>query len=193
MANPVVARIVGQPQSNLPVAGTVYNVNYVLGTDGIDGIKTGTAPEAGACYLFAAPQRTSGGQQETVVGAVMGLPTIDLAFQGARSLLTAVRQSLQVRRVASRGQVVARYDAPWGSSSDVVALNDLEVPVFPGERVSARLDAMPLDPPTTPGARVGSLVVEVGMNGYVSRYLVPIETRDAIAEPSTAWRLTRIR
>lgn len=190
MANEVLAGIVAQPQADLPVAGTVYNVNYKLGVDGIDGIKTGTAPEAGACYLFSAPQ-PAGGTNVTIVGAVMGLPTIDLAFQGGRSLLAAVRQSVQVRSVVTKGQAVGRYDAPWGSSSVVAALEDLAVPVFPGERVAARLEAPSLDPPAAPGTKVGSLVVEVGMNGHVSKHLVPIATQGSLDEPGAFWRLTR--
>ncbi|MDQ6691361.1 MAG: D-alanyl-D-alanine carboxypeptidase, partial [Candidatus Dormibacteraeota bacterium] len=47
MANPVLARIVGQGQADLPVIGTVFNVDYALGSEGIVGIKTGAAPRAG--------------------------------------------------------------------------------------------------------------------------------------------------
>ena len=48
MQNAVFAEIVAMGQASLPVAGTVYNVNRLLGTDGILGIKTGSGFDAGA-------------------------------------------------------------------------------------------------------------------------------------------------
>src|SRR5256885_2876831 len=54
MLNEVFAQIVALGQANLPVAGTVYNVNGLLGQGGIIGIKTGSGLNTGANFLFAA-------------------------------------------------------------------------------------------------------------------------------------------
>ena len=54
MQQPVFAQIVSLPQTTLPVAGTVYNVNAALGQSGIIGIKTGSGLDSGANFLFAA-------------------------------------------------------------------------------------------------------------------------------------------
>ena len=190
MANEVLAQIVSQPDITLPVAGRVYNVNYILGKDGIFGIKTGTAVEAGACYLFAAPRDVSG-QQIVIVGAVTGLPTLDLAFEAARTLLAFAQQGLQMRQVISRGEVVGRYQPPWGSSASIVARDDLSVPAWPGERVAGALEAPGLDAPAGSGVRVGTISVEVGMAGHATRYRVPIETQGTLAPAGNLWRLTR--
>ena len=53
MRNPVIAEIVAQKQAKIPIAGVIQNVNWLLGKDGIIGIKTGHTDEAGGCYLFA--------------------------------------------------------------------------------------------------------------------------------------------
>src|SRR5207244_991294 len=54
MQNEVFAQVVALGQANLPVAGTVYNVNGLLGQGGIVGIKTGSGLNTGANFLFAA-------------------------------------------------------------------------------------------------------------------------------------------
>src|SRR5438270_2380448 len=54
MKEPLFAQIVRLPQAKLPVAGTVYNVNRVIGKAGIVGIKTGSGLDTGANFLFAA-------------------------------------------------------------------------------------------------------------------------------------------
>ena len=49
IALPAFAQIVAMPLVTLPLAGTVYNLNYDLGRDGVIGVKTGaTRPPAGA-------------------------------------------------------------------------------------------------------------------------------------------------
>ncbi|MDQ6773522.1 MAG: D-alanyl-D-alanine carboxypeptidase, partial [Candidatus Dormibacteraeota bacterium] len=46
MQEPVFAQIVGQASAVLPVAGTVFNVNALLGQDSVVGVKTGNSVEA---------------------------------------------------------------------------------------------------------------------------------------------------
>ena len=47
---PVCRQIVVQVR--LPAAGLAYNVNSALGHGGIDGVKTGSTPQAGGCLVF---------------------------------------------------------------------------------------------------------------------------------------------
>ena len=54
MKQEVFAQVVGMASADLPVAGTVYNVDGVLGQSGIVGIKTGSGLNTGANFLFAA-------------------------------------------------------------------------------------------------------------------------------------------
>jgi D-alanyl-D-alanine carboxypeptidase (penicillin-binding protein 5/6) len=71
MANPVVASIVSMPQVTLPVAGVQYNVDADLGSEGIDGIKTGWVPQGGGSFVFAAADAFHG-RTVSVLGAVLG-------------------------------------------------------------------------------------------------------------------------
>src|SRR5258708_34121892 len=54
MNQEVFAQVVAMTSAKLPVAGTVYNVDYALGQSGIIGIKTGSGFNQGANFLFAA-------------------------------------------------------------------------------------------------------------------------------------------
>src|SRR5205807_10517480 len=140
MQNDVFAQIVARGQVDLPVAGTVYNVNGVLGQGGIVGIKTGSGLNAGANFLFAA-NASIDNHTIVVYGCVMGPPTLDLAFNGARALIGAMSSALHVRRVISRNQSVATYTTPWGAQSDLVSADDVDLTEWPGMVLRQRLDA----------------------------------------------------
>jgi serine-type D-Ala-D-Ala carboxypeptidase (penicillin-binding protein 5/6) len=187
MRDPVIADVVSRPQVSLPVAGTAFNVNYALGQDGIVGIKTGNIPEGGAIYLFAAPGQVAG-RSVTLVGAVQGLATLDLAFSGARALLRAARGSFQVVHVVTAQQKVGRYAPPWGGGSDVLAGSDLDILTWPGTIVRLSLRTRAVKGGLPAGTEVGSLHVVAGD----ATFDVPVTNADAVAAPTWSQRLTRV-
>ncbi len=71
LANPVLASIVSLTSADIPGVGTLTNTNTLLGSLGINGVKTGTTGEAGYCLLFSS-NFTVGTQQVTVVGVLLG-------------------------------------------------------------------------------------------------------------------------
>jgi|SRR5579884_2076268 len=73
MRLPVFARIVATPSTILPVAGTVYNTDTLLGHDGFVGVKTGSDDAAGGCFAFRAI-RWIGGKRTAITGVVLGQP-----------------------------------------------------------------------------------------------------------------------
>jgi D-alanyl-D-alanine carboxypeptidase (penicillin-binding protein 5/6) len=84
LQDPVFAEIVAQPEATVPVAGRVFNVNAVVGQDGIVGVKTGSSGAAGACLVFAANVKADN-QPAQLIGAIMGLPTLDDVFASTTS------------------------------------------------------------------------------------------------------------
>jgi serine-type D-Ala-D-Ala carboxypeptidase (penicillin-binding protein 5/6) len=85
MRLPVFASIVATPSATLPVAGTVYSTNTLLGHDGFAGVKTGSTEAAGGCFAFRAI-RWIDGKRTTITGVVLGQPRDD---QVAAGLATA--------------------------------------------------------------------------------------------------------
>jgi serine-type D-Ala-D-Ala carboxypeptidase (penicillin-binding protein 5/6) len=67
------AEIASQSSADIPVAGTVENLNRLLGQDGIVGLKTGSTSAAGGCVLLAA-RSNAGHRQLLIVVAVFGQP-----------------------------------------------------------------------------------------------------------------------
>ena len=189
MQNDVFAETVGKAQVDLPVAGTVFNVNHELGTGGIIGIKTGSGLNAGANYLYAATA-TIDGRKITVYGCVMGQPTLAIAFSSAHTLVDAMTAVLHVRRIMSRNQAIATFSTPWGDATDLIAQVDLDLTEWPGMIVRQRLDVNPIvfDHPIPRGTIVGSEHVVLG--DYVED--VPILTADPMYPPGRVWRLTRL-
>jgi D-alanyl-D-alanine carboxypeptidase (penicillin-binding protein 5/6) len=95
MRMPVFASIVATPRVTLPVAGTVYNTDKLLGHNGFVGVKTGSDNAAGGCFAFQAI-RWIDGTRTTITGVVLGQPGQN---QIAAGLLAA---NAMVDRIASR-------------------------------------------------------------------------------------------
>lgn len=189
MQDPVFAGIVGMPLVDLPVAGTVYNVNGVLGQSGIVGIKTGSGLSTGANFLFAA-KATIDGHEIVIYGCVMGQPSLAIAFSNAQKLIAAMSPVLHVRRILSRNESVATYTTAWGAQSDLVSASDVDVVEWPGLVLRQRLDAktIVIDKPLASRTREGTEHIVLGDYDLD----VPLVTADPLYPPGRLWRLTRV-
>jgi len=188
LQDPVFAEIVAQPEATLPIAGRVFNVDAVVGQDGIVGVKTGSSGAAGACFVFAA-DLLADGQPARLFGAIMGLPTLDDAFTSTKSLVQAVGSALHYRSVLSTNQVIAEYAAPWGDTATVFATQDVNWIAYDGMVLRQRTDVIMVRAPLPSGSRVGTLTLELGEQ----RTQLPLKTTEPIFQPDSVWRLTRIR
>lgn len=188
MANPVLAQIVGQAQTDLPGAGTVYNVNTALGQDGIVGIKTGSLPPpADSLLLFAANVPAPGGGTVMVLGAVQGLETLDQVFAATHTLLSVVPSALYKAQIAKKGQTVGHYQAAWGASVPIVATDDVAPVAWKGTPLKVNLSLSDLYAPATSGQVVGKLQAVAGRGGYAT----PVVTDGGLQNPGPVWRVVR--
>lgn len=116
LQNPVIAQIVDEKQTIIPVAGTIYNVNQLLGQDGIVGIKTGNSDQAGGVYVFAANDevnKVSPRHNVLIVGTVEGAPTLANSFTIGEQLINFAENTFSQTIVATVNQQVGYYDVPW--------------------------------------------------------------------------------
>ena len=187
MTDPVFAEIVGQPEATLPIKGRVFNVNGDLGQDGIVGVKTGSSPQAGAVFVFAADAKADG-QPARIFGAIMGLPTLADAFTATTMLIEAVGPALHYRSIISGDQVVGEYAAPWGDRATVFASQDVNWVVYDGMVLRQRPDMKSFMAPLPSGSSVGVLTLQAGDQ----KAQIPLKTTDSIFEPDLFWRLTRL-
>jgi len=189
MQDQVFADVVAMGQVELPLVGTVYNVNAALAKSGILGIKTGSGLDAGANFLFAA-NASIDSRTIVVYGCVMGQPTLDAAFTAAQTLIKAMSAALHVQRVIERHETVATYTTAWGEQSDLVSLFDVDLVEWPGMVLRQRVNAssIVIDHPLPPNTRAGS--VQLMLGDY--KVDVAIATASPLYPPGRFWRLTRV-
>ena len=145
MRDPVVRRIVAHPSLPFPVAGTIWNYNPALGTDGIIGVKSGFTGPAAGCLVTAA-YRHIGGRSVLVVTSTLGQPLgLGQAAQVDEALLSSSSASLVRYRLVPADGVVAVAHVPWSSSAVPVDAPELpsSVVAFPGTVVTAQIEPSP--------------------------------------------------
>jgi serine-type D-Ala-D-Ala carboxypeptidase (penicillin-binding protein 5/6) len=190
---PAFAHIVATREVVLPVAGLEHNLDGLLGSDGIVGIKTGTTNSAGGCFVLAARIRV-GGRRVTVVGAVLGQPAgaaaptiLDAALHAAGALAKSVPHTLKPFGTLVRGRTLARVRTAWGTTVPVRAARIPRLVGWPGLPVSIKIVPQPrLIAPLARGQQVGYALVRAGRQ---RTRLALVATR-AVALPSVGWRLS---
>jgi D-alanyl-D-alanine carboxypeptidase (penicillin-binding protein 5/6) len=185
LANPVVKQVVGTKKVTVPGAGEIENSNKLLGLDGVEGIKTGTLDEAGACLLFAATYER-GGKTVTVIGAMLGGVDHDSLDVDVQRLLRSVADNFQVVTLTHAGQTFGTFSTPWQDEADAVSSTASEVLVWGRTTVSARthLDRITFG---TKGERVGRVRFTISDHDPVT---VPLVLERSIDDPGVWWRWT---
>lgn len=184
MKNDVVREIVRQPASNLPVDGSKPSTNWMLGQNGVVGIKTGNIPQVGGVFVIASEYTPEGEKPITIVGAVQGASTTYAAIAQAGQLAEAIKPLFVHKTIVKKDTVVATISTPWGESSDVVAEQD--VTTF-GWRYTNQAPKFVLssDVPFQKDAVLGTISV-----GEHASNLIAAST---INQPSWQWRIATSR
>lgn len=184
LADPVVAGIVAQATAEVPGAGLIEQSNELLGVAGIDGIKTGTTPEAGANLLYSADVEVAG-RTVTLVGAVLGGEDHDAVGDAVLAMLASTVDGFSVVTAVEAGERFGEYTTAWGDSAGAVAAGSASFLLWGEESVVAETT---LDEVTTAdaGERVGTLTVTA------TRETVTIDlVLDApLEDPGNWWRWT---
>jgi D-alanyl-D-alanine carboxypeptidase (penicillin-binding protein 5/6) len=183
MADPVIAAIVKKSTAVEPNVGELENTNKLLGTHGIDGLKTGTYP-TGANLLFTAEVQV-GARTVRLVGVILGARTHERLDASVPALLKSVTAGLHDMPLATKGQVFATYRTNWGGVGKAVASEDVTRLVW--SRVTEQRDPQ-VESITggRAGERVGSVDIEV--SGRTTTVPLVLD-RDVLAAP-VWWRLT---
>ena len=184
MNEPVIAEVVGQTQASFPTVGSIKSTNWLLGNDGIIGLKTGNTEEAGGCYLLAA-KRIIEGQTITTLVATMGAPDLSSAVNDAKALLLASDKGFEAVTALRAGQVVGSYVLPWGGEIEAVAKDDLSILTWKGSSITKTATLNPLSLSSDVGAVVGSIRA---VNGGSAKS-VPVILKQSVIPPSLAWRI----
>jgi serine-type D-Ala-D-Ala carboxypeptidase (penicillin-binding protein 5/6) len=188
LANPVIAQIVNEKSATIPVAGTIPNVNRLLGQDGINGIKTGNSDEARGCYLFSAVHELNG-KQITVLGAIMGSPTLARAKTEVIPLLDSAKSQFSVDSVVRAGQSFGDVYVPWSSNgtAHAIAQYDASAIVWQHAVAPTEVTLNKVRDSISKNAVIGKITIQAGSNATE----VPLIVDRDIQKPTNWWRLVR--
>lgn len=185
MANPAVAEIVAKTRLDVPALGGLPNTNDLLGSDGINGIKTGTLDSAGSDLLFSATMSVGTSTPLTIIGVVLGGDTHSSVNADVRALLTSLGSGFHEVSLATEGQQVGTYSTPWGSKATMVLGSSASVFTWSNTPITSTMTTTTLKTGAD-GEKVGTVTWKAGKN-TVS---VPVVLKGSIKPPSAWWRLT---
>ncbi|HSW66102.1 MAG TPA: serine hydrolase [Bacillota bacterium] len=184
--HPVLSQIVAQTSASLPVAGTVHNVDWLLGSHGVIGVKTGNSDEAGGCFLFASKHQI-GPKTITLVGAVMGANDLNGALSSSAALIDSAASTFSYVTPITKSQEIATYKLPWGGTATAVAKNDMSFVRWSGADVSSQATFSTVHTSLPSGSNLGTLTITNGTHAHK----IAVVAKTAIPGPSFWWRVTR--
>lgn len=184
--NPLLVNIVSQQTAELPVVGLVNNVNWLLSSNGVIGIKTGNTDEAGGCFLFAA-KRSIASQDLIIVGSILQAPDLNSAIKDARKLIMASDSGFESVKAVRKDQVVGAYKTAWGATADVIASQDLNILSWRGSQVQVAAKLNKMESPAKAGVSAGNILVTTGQKAVSA----PVTIKSNLSGPPWIWRLFR--
>jgi D-alanyl-D-alanine carboxypeptidase (penicillin-binding protein 5/6) len=181
-------KIVGMAQATLPIVGTVYNVNYVLGKGGIVGIKTGSMPRVGGNFVFASYHRV-GSRNLLIIGALFGVmgkkPIMD-ALNGALVVLQKAKESLQLMHVVKKEEQIGTVTFRPGHVLSLQSTQSIDSIVWPQKELHLNVQLKQLSLPIRKGDILGTVTLE-GANPQKAT----IAAAQSISAPTLMERLKR--
>lgn len=186
LAHPVVAEIVAMPKTSIDGVDPTNNNNDLVGTLGIDGIKTGTLPAAGSCLLYSATVMTDAGVPVRVTGVILGGENRYSVGNDVRALIESVQRYPQTVTLIEAGARLGSYTTSWGATAALVAGSSASVVTWGAFPVVTDIATRQLYTGKE-GADFGKLTFGLGVDNPIG---VPLVLGGAISEPDAWWRIT---
>jgi D-alanyl-D-alanine carboxypeptidase (penicillin-binding protein 5/6) len=183
--NPVIMQIAAQRTFTGPDGTEYSNYNRALGTNGINGLKTGNSDQNGGGLIVTADVPV-GAETVHLSGAVTGASTLDDALQSSEDLVGSVAANFQDVTYADSHTVLGSMKTAWGSSVPIYAQKDVRLLYWRGAPMSEKHTVHQLSP--SQKGSVGALSIQNGQK----ESSVTLETRTTPKGPSLWWRLTRL-
>ncbi|HUD06746.1 MAG TPA: hypothetical protein VMR34_02565 [Candidatus Saccharimonadales bacterium] len=182
--NQTIAQIIAQKSAVIPVAGTVSNVNWLLGQNGVIGIKTGNTDQAGGCYLFAA-NYDEGKQVITIIGDVSKASTLQNAIDDGANLIDQVRPQIQTINLSATSLENVEYKSTWGQNSSATATDQETLSYIPGMILKEQVSTKSIRVPSMQGKIVGQITISSGADSISSA----LALKNSINKPGWLWVL----
>ena len=185
LANPTIAASISTKHRELPELGSIDNSNGLLGSQGIDGMKTGTSDEAGSCLLFTWTYEIDG-QIKRHAGVVLGAPDGATARARAMDIVNSTNALYAVVPLVAAGTIVGSLTTPWGETANIVTTEAAQSLVFGAPDIVEESE-LPALSAANPEQEIGTLSFTIDGGDVAS---VPLSVETAIDDPGFWWRLT---
>lgn len=183
LSQPVVAHIASQQTATIPVAGQIYNTNFLLGDDGVIGLKTGESVEAGGNFVLAGNQTIDGHTHQIII-VVMGADLSRIAQRDSYNLYLSARENFTYKTLVAKGQPVGLYRPDWSKREYVaVAKEDIGSFIWPGQVVKSEIHLADTQPNSAGVAGAIKLVIGTASRESAVTLASPIDP------PSVWWRI----
>lgn len=190
MREPAFAAIVDERSAELPVAGTVENLNVLLGEDGYVGVKTGSDRAAGGCFMFA-KDIIVGARRLTVLGVVLGQregSLIPAALASARQLGDSAAAAVQLLTALPAGTRVLTATSADGRHATVVTKGALRALGWGGLTLAVNVAPVGVAPGRL---RAGQRLATVAVDDVGGPSTAAVAGQ-SLGGPSLGWRLAHL-
>lgn len=184
--NPVVMDIVAKPTAVIGDGVQIDNHNVLVGKGGVTGLKTGRNDENSGALLFTATVGSKPNVVE-VAGLVANAGSLSGAFTATTDLIASITDDFPMTMIASKNSVVGTVRTAWGSTGNVVALDNLALQHWSGSTVYAYHDVQNVS--GVKKETVGTLTAKSDGN----KASVELGIVTPAKNPSILWRITHIR
>jgi D-alanyl-D-alanine carboxypeptidase (penicillin-binding protein 5/6) len=194
LQNPVIAQIVAQKQTVIPVVGTIYNVNRLLDQNDVVGIKTGNSDQAGGVYIFAVNdevEKVSSKHNVLIVGTIEGTPNLADSFTLADQLINFAEANFTQSVLVNAAQKVGSYKIPWeNNTTNAITQTPLTSINWSTTYPKPSLQLEPLQAPQLAGTAVGNVSQWRSSTNYDNAMVIVARN---ISAPPWWWRILRFK
>ena len=185
LADPVVAALVQLQNTDVPGFTGIPNNNTLLGTEGINGIKTGTLDEAGACLLFSAIANVGSTTPITIVGVVLGASDHYYGGLTAQAIIHSITRGFHTVPLLTIRDTLGTYSTPWGDEARIVPAQSAGLLTWSDAPITSTMTVSDVTQ-AKDGTKVGSITF-TAENRTVT---VPLVLDGSITAPDAWWRIT---
>lgn len=178
--------IVSTKQITVSGIGTISNGNSLLGSYGINGIKTGTTGDAGACMLFSSII-TVGDKKVTIIGTLLAADNRAQQNSDVIDLVKSATSAFHLVKLSSKNQQYGTYTTKWGQTASLISAKDVEAVVWNDTQISATIKANAIKTAQKDSAQ-GEITFKIG-DKTIKQALV---LSNSITEPDLLWRLKHL-
>lgn len=191
--SPIVAQIVSMSTaSGIPVVGTIKNVNVLLGTNSINGIKTGNTDQAGGVFLSSSKINVNN-QPITVFTSIMNASSLWVALHSSLSLATSVQNNFSLPTPLTKikkGTIVGGYIIPWNNQRiNAVSSGNINLVTWNGNTLNSSLRLKSIKQNEQSDSIVGQIISTSSLPSTSYSLNVVLE-KGLTSKPSKWWLIT---